>query len=259
MAPMHKRPPRAECLVLADVANEAERYQDVVKYIKTIVDNYGAQLTIEERNLLSIAYKNITNNLRNSWRHMDVMEKRTQAFRVNDLKKLDRPLQAARQLDLIRGQREKIERELTDACKDIVELLERQLQPAARSGEECVFYSKMKGDYYRYMAEFANERDRERYGDLSLTAYKLAYKHALATLDPIHPTRLGLALNFSVFYHDVKSSPERACHLAKSAFDDAVTCLPTYGNGLDQLIRDSLTILQLLKDDLILWSREIQD
>ena len=79
-----------ECLVLADVANEAERYQgsryvqpqtesdavdpDVVKYIKTIVENYGAQLTIEERNLLSVAYKNITNNLRNSWRNMDLME-----------------------------------------------------------------------------------------------------------------------------------------------------------------------------------------
>ncbi|KAK2466182.1 hypothetical protein APHAL10511_001824 [Amanita phalloides] len=254
MAPLNRRPPRAECLVLADVANEAERYQDVVKYIKAIIDNYGAQLTIEERNLLSIAYKNITNNLRSSWRNLDNVEK-TQLLRMNDSKK---PL-AARHLVLIRGQREKIERELTDTCKDIVALLDRQLQPAARSGEESVFYSKMKGDYYRYMAEFANERDRERYGDLSLNAYKLAYKHALATLDPIHPTRLGLALNFSVFYHDVKSSPERACHLAKSAFDDAVTCLPTYGSGLDQLIRDSLTILQLLKDDLILWSREIRD
>ena len=129
--------------ITSDVTVRDGTDPDVVKYIKVIVDNYGAQLTIEERNLLSIAYKNITNNLRNSWRHMDVMEKRTHAFRVNDPKKLDRPLQAARQLDLIRGQREKIERELTDACKDIVELLERQLQPAARSGEECVFYSKM--------------------------------------------------------------------------------------------------------------------
>lgn len=58
-----------------------------------------------------------------------------------------------------------------------------------------------KGDYYRYLAEFAQKKDRERYGELSLNAYKLAYKHALATLDPVHPTRLGLALNFSVFYH----------------------------------------------------------
>ncbi len=156
---MHKKPPRAECLVLADVANEAERYQgshyvqlktesdavdpDVVKYIKTIVENYGAQLTIEERNLLSVAYKNITNNLRNSWRNMDLMDKRAQSLRLNDPKKLDRSPLTTRHLELIRGQRQKIERELTDACKDIVALLEKQLQPAARSGEECVFYSKM--------------------------------------------------------------------------------------------------------------------
>ena len=56
------------------------------------------------------------------------------------------------------------------------------------------------------MAEFAHEKDRARYGDQSLTAYKLAYRHALSTLDPIHPTRLGLALNFSVFYHGKASS-----------------------------------------------------
>ncbi len=58
-----------------------------------------------------------------------------------------------------------------------------------------------KGDYYRYLAEFAHKKDRERYAELSLNAYKTAYKHALSTLEPIHPTRLGLALNFSVFYH----------------------------------------------------------
>ncbi|PFH46318.1 hypothetical protein AMATHDRAFT_77717 [Amanita thiersii Skay4041] len=257
MAPARSRLTRKECLLLADVANEAERHQDVVKYIKLIIDSHGAQLTIDERNLLSMAYKNITNILRNSWRTIDNMEK-LQVVRVIGAQKPDHPL-ASRHLALIREQRRRIERELTDSCKDIVALLDRQLQPAARSGEESVFYSKMKGDYYRYMAEFASDHDRERYGDQSLTAYKLAYKHALTTLDPIHPTRLGLALNFSVFYHDVKSSPERACHLAKSAFDDAVTSLPTHETGVDQVIRDSLTILQLLKEDLILWSREIQD
>jgi len=58
-----------------------------------------------------------------------------------------------------------------------------------------------KGDYYRYLAEFGPENVRHRHGDLSLQAYKVAYKRALATLDPLDPTRLGLALNFSVFYH----------------------------------------------------------
>lgn len=254
MAHASNRPPRAECLLLADVASEAERYQDVVMYIKIIIDSYGARLTIDERNLLSMAYKNITNNFRSSWRSIDNIEK-VQELRMN---KSDQST-AERHLSLIQGERKRIEQGLIDTCKAIVALIDKQLHPSAQSGEELVFYLKMKGDYCRYMAEFAHERDRNRYGDQSLTAYKLAYKHALATLDPIHPTRLGLALNFSVFYHDVKGSPDRACHLAKSAFDDAVSCLPAYSNGSDQHIRDSLTILQLLKDDIILWSGEIQD
>ena len=111
-----------------------------------------------------------------------------------------------------------------------------------------------------------------------MDAYKSAYRHALETLDPIHPTRLGLALNFAVFYHgkihlhhglhyiphraahsDVKKSPDRACHLAKSAFDDAVLSPQATDPDLTQTIRDALQILQLLKDDLIAWSKEIPD
>jgi 14-3-3 protein epsilon len=106
-------------------------------YIKTIIDNYGAQLTIDERNLLSMAYKNITNNLRSSWRVIDNLLK-------VQLPRTDKPgRSSAGHLSLLRGQRQKIEQELTDVCKDIVALVDRQLQPAAKSGEESVFYSKM--------------------------------------------------------------------------------------------------------------------
>lgn len=56
---------------------------------------------------------------------------------------------------------------------------------------------------------------------------------------------------------DVRKSPERACHLAKSAFDDAVMNLESYDPALEQSIRDSLMILQLLRDDLVLWSGEM--
>jgi len=218
----------------------------VVSQIKTIVAEFDARLVNDERNLLSIAYKNKTNTLRNSWRIVDTLEK-MQASRTA-------PGTTTRQLALIRQQRKKIERELANVCKDIVKLLEKQLLPAARYGEERVFYSKMRGDYYRYLAEFAHEVEREWYAEESLNAYKHAYKHAMQTLDSGHPTRLGLALNFAVFYHDVRKSPERACHLAKSSFDDAVMSLDSEA----PTIRDSLQILQLLKDDLVLWSKEIQ-
>ncbi|TFK75943.1 14-3-3 protein [Pluteus cervinus] len=243
-------PSRVERLFIAELAGEAERYEDVVSEIKAIINENDGRLTTDERNLLSVAYKNLTNTQRNSWRTIDGFEKH-QAARTSG--------SATRTLVLIRQQRDRIERELTGVCQDIVNLLDKQLVPAANAGEETVFYSKMKGDYYRYLAEFAHKKDRERYAELSLNAYKTAYKHALSTLEPIHPTRLGLALNFSVFYHDVRKSPERACHLAKSAFDDAVMTLDSADTIMEQTLRDALMILQLLRDDLILWSGEMQN
>jgi len=73
-----------------------------------------------------------------------------------------------------------------------------------------------RGDYYRYLAEFARPEEQERYAEESLLAYKAAYSHAINTLDPIHPTRLGLALNFSVYFHG-----EYAEHIIQDLVSDA--------------------------------------
>jgi len=109
---------------------------DVVSQIKFIVSQYGAQLTIDERNLLSIAYKNLTNSLRNSWRVLDSVEK------IQHMKNEASP-RLKREMNLALHQRQKIERELADVCQDIVDLLDHQLLPSANAGEETVFYSKM--------------------------------------------------------------------------------------------------------------------
>lgn len=58
-------------------------------------------------------------------------------------------------------------------------------------------------------------------------SYKQATEIAQTDLAPTHPIRLGLALNFSVFYYEILNSPDRACHLAKQAFDDAIAELDT--------------------------------
>lgn len=51
--------------------------------------------------------------------------------------------------------------------------------------------------------------------DLSEQSYKQAFGIAQEKMAPTHPIRLGLALNYSVFFYEILNSPDRACHLAK--------------------------------------------
>lgn len=117
-----------------------------------------------------------------------------------------------------------------------------------------VFCSNRKGDYFRYLAEFATGNDRKDAAENSLVAYKAASEIATTELPPTHPIRLGLALNFSVFYYEILNSPERACRLAKTAFDDAIAELDTLS---EDSYKDSTLIMQLLRDNLTLWASDV--
>ncbi|KAJ6791504.1 14-3-3-like protein [Iris pallida] len=114
----------------------------------------------------------------------------------------------------------------------------------------------MKGDYYRYLAEFHSGAERKEAADSTLVAYKSAQDIALADLTPTHPIRLGLALNFSVFYYEILNSPDLACKLAKQAFDEAISELDSPG---EDSYKDSTLIMQLLRDNLTLWTSDTQE
>lgn len=110
----------------------------------------------------------------------------------------------------------------------------------------------MQGDYYRYLAEFTTKQERKDAAENSLASYKLA-TDASIPLMPTHPIRLGLALNFSVFYYEILASPERACRLAKQAFDEAIAELDSLS---EESYKDSTLIMQLLRDNLTLWTSD---
>ena len=111
-----------------------------------------------------------------------------------------------------------------------------------------------QGDYHRYTAEFASGEDRKTAAQSSLEAYNKAQEVANTELTSTHPIRLGLALNFSVFYYEILNSPDRACKLAKSAFDEAIAELD---NLNEDSYKDSTLIMQLLRDNLTLWTSDI--
>ena len=112
------------------------------------------------------------------------------------------------------------------------------------------------GDYHRYLAEFATGDKRKDSADKPLNAYKNASDIAVTELPPTHPSHLGLALNFSVFYYEILNSPDRAFHLTKQTFDDAIAELDTLS---EESYKDSTLIIQLLRDNLTLWTSYMQD
>ena len=163
--------------------------------------------------------------------------------------------------------REKIEAELKKICDEVLNLLEQYLIPRAKKNAEAkvevdqsaaeapVFYLKMKGDYYRYLAEVASKEDRDAVVQKSQDSYEEAYNLSKENMPTTNPIRLGLALNFSVFYYEIVGNQDEACKLAKTAFDDAIADLDKLK---DESYKDSTLIMQLLRDNLTLWTSDQQ-
>jgi 14-3-3 protein epsilon len=234
---------REENVYRAKLAEQAERYDEMVDYMKKVA-SMDVELTVEERNLLSVAYKNVIGARRASWRIISSIEQKEESKGTAEGK-----------LALTKDYRAQVEKELRDICNNVLTVLDKHLIPASITGESKVFYYKMKGDYHRYMAEFATGNDRKEAAENSLVAYKAASDIAMTELPPTHPIRLGLALNFSVFYYEILNSPDRACRLAKAAFDDAIAELDTLS---EESYKDSTLIMQLLRDNLTLWTSDAQ-
>jgi len=231
---------REDIVFSAKLAEQGERYDEMVEAMKKVA-MLDVELSVEERNLLSVAYKNVIGARRASWRILSSIEQK--------------PTDVNTPSEMAETYRKKVEQELEKICKDILDLIDKHLLPAANAGESKVFYYKMKGDYHRYLAEFAAGASRKEAAENSLVAYKAASDLAHSELQTTHPIRLGLALNFSVFYYEILNSPDRACRLAKAAFDDAIAELDSLN---EESYKDSTLIMQLLRDNLTLWTSDMQ-
>lgn len=248
---------REQLVQRAKLAEQAERYDDMATAMKNVTNTLKPttdssdgdkskcdQLSNEERNLLSVAYKNVVGARRSSWRVISSIEQKSDG--------------SEKKRNMAREYKEKIEGELNDICNDVLDLLDSILlaNVTDSESESKVFYLKMKGDYFRYLAEVASEDGKKDTKEKSKDAYKKAYELSQSYMNPTHPIRLGLALNFSVFYYEIVNCPKQACNLAKSAFDDAITELDSLK---EESYKDSTLIMQLLRDNLTLWTSDAND
>ena len=231
---------REEYVYLAKLYERAERFPDMVKAINKFVE-LDPKLTKDERNILSAGYKNIISDKRSSWRLLNSMEKKEEKKNTA-------------QSGYIREVKENIERELNQICDDIQKIIDKYLVPNANDSETKVFFLKLKGDYYRYKCEFASGKDFDDACENARKVYEEAYEIAKKDIPITNSTRLGLALNFSVFYYEIKGEKDKACEIARNAFDESMKVLDDLEKSK---AKDTLLIIQLLKENLILWTNEM--
>jgi len=225
---------RMELIIpIIKIAETTERYEDMCQLVRKLVEmkvEEKQDLSVDERNLLSVAYKNAIGTRRASWRSLISSEAESE--------------------EAFKAFKNQIEKELKECSLDILNLLEKII-PSASDHEAEVFYYKMTGDYKRYLAECFS--DEEAFAKDADEMYKKAMEIAEEHIPATNPIRLGLALNYSVCCYEISKKRDHACLLAKSAFDDAISKLDKLDEGD---YKDSTLIMQLLRDNLTLWTSE---
>uniref|UniRef100_A0A915DN22 PH domain-containing protein n=1 Tax=Ditylenchus dipsaci TaxID=166011 RepID=A0A915DN22_9BILA len=192
----------------AKLAEQADRHNDMSKLMLQVAESSEKELLEEERNL-------------------SLMPSRIPWLDEADPKK-----------QVAKNYREEVEIELRELCNK--EVVDKSLLPKCVTAVSKGVLLEDEGDYLRYLAEISSGDARQEVVVKSRAAYGEAFELAKKEMSPAHPIRLGLALNFAAFYYEIDNSPDKACHLAKQSFDDALPGVDTIDDGMKQ---DSSTIL----------------
>ena len=227
-----------ENIFLARVAEQAERFEDMVNFLGKVLEAKAGDVSADERNLLSVAFKNLISGKRAACRTIAAIEQNPKYSKFSDA---------------LASYKGTIEGQLTADCETVIKMINDKVLAKECAPEAKAFFVKMVGDYYRYIAENAKDSKLEEVKQSALKAYDQANE---ITLPPCNPIKLGLALNFSVFHYEVMKNHSAACKLADEALQNAL-------DKIDELeeddFRDAKSIIELLKENLTLWKEEEED
>lgn len=227
-----------EKIFMVRVAEQAERFDDMYNFLKDVVAQKDSDFTTEERNLLSVGFKNLIGANRTAIRTIGAIEQNPKYQKF---------------ADALGKYKKKIEEELFNQCLGIVSLVKEKCLKLAANGESKAFFLKMAGDYYRYVAESAHGDKLTEVKNGALDYYNQASEISNKDLGACNPIRLGLALNFSVFYYEVMNDHKKACELGETALQSALDKIDECD---EETFRDAKSIIELLKENLSLWKEE---
>ena len=223
---------------LAQVSEISERFEDAVKYIEEIIKKRKEDLTKDEKNIFYNSYKYIINSKRCALRSTNLVEEKEKRH-------------SSKYLPIVTNYKNILETEINDICKNVINLINNYSLKKTLTEESKVFYLKMKGDYCRYLCEITSN-ENQNYVDESEKSYKEA--NDIAQNFPwTNPLRIGLSLNYCVFYYEIKKNVSQAIKIGKEAVKGAKKQFDKIKEEED---KDAALTLQTLKENIILWEKE---
>lgn len=238
-----------ELLYKAKLAEQSELYEDMVTIMKEVM-HHSSKLTEDQRNLFSSSYKNVVGSKRAAWRLIFDVEIKERSRKKRDQKRL------------AKSYRKLLEIELDEICNEVISLIDSILANKENDAEGKVFFRKMKGDYYRYMSEYHTSGPNvTKYGYATMEKADEMYQEGIKLADDLglpsfNCIRLGLLLNYAVFYYEVKQNTTLAIKTAREAFNNALNDIEKLD---DVQYKNSLEIMQLIRDNLSMWNSEVAE
>jgi len=214
----------------AKLAEQAERYDEMVIFVKQIILN-KKNLNNEEMLLFSRAYKSYLGIKRQAYQAL-VAIKSTES-NIDKIKKVDEFI--SNEVILI-----------LNIVNEVVEILDQQLLPNEKIIQNKVHYLKLKGDFLRYASECLKNEEFIVASTKAKNVYEEAMKIAEHELEVVDPIRLALALSYSVFIFEILHDGVCAQQISKNAFDAAIHKIETMD---DTNYKEAALILQNLRDN----------
>jgi 14-3-3 protein epsilon len=232
---------RDVALFMAQVLDQTDRCQDMADLMKRVVA-LSPVLSVDERNLLAVSYKNLVSSRRNGLHVLSAIGQH------------DEGQASTERMDQIVAIREQISSELVTICNDLIALITDKILPAAADADATIFFEKLRADYYRYLCEALTGQPQSDALDAARRCYQaaLAIARSDASIKRASPAYLGLVLNYTVFLNEAAHNHDEALSLAQAAYDECSIAFADLSEGRSE----ATMLLQILRDNITAWSRE---
>ncbi len=232
-----------KAIYLARISEKTGNYEEAIKYIEKIINMKSSDITKEERNILQAAFKHIFSEKRSSWRTLcNVLDRESRHKKCNIL-------------DLIKNLKIEIENEIIDLCNKLLKIIDEFLLNRASTLEAKVFYLKLKGDYNRYMIDFSDNEKKKEKIDIVMNCYNEAFEYC-KKLPFTNDVRLGLVLNFGVFFNDILNDPKNALNVTNDTYNALIKEIDNLDDKQYNIINP---IANLIKENIDNWNSSVNE